>query len=202
MMAYPASANQRYFCRVERFVLDGGERFATVVDSDGAPAYYPTCLALSSRARSVSVETLAAQAADLVHLGQWAMREGIDLNARLEAGLYLDPAEIETLAEACSLKTSALRRLNAKKVSEIRRGVSLSRADLVTNSLKARRLTTAVRYFELVGRIAEARLPKRSVELSRRVRVSVMGRQSSRPWVCACPTAHRSSSTPTSPGTT
>ncbi|MER2510409.1 MAG: tyrosine-type recombinase/integrase [Amaricoccus sp.] len=166
-MAYPESANQRYFCRVERFVLDGGERFATVVDSDGAPAYYPTGLALSGRARSVSVETLAAQAADLVHLGQWAMREGIDLNARLEAGLYLDPAEIETLAEACSLKTSALRRLNA--VSEIRRGASLSRADLVTNSLKARRLTTAIRYFELVGRMAEARLPKRGAERSRRI---------------------------------
>ena len=169
MMAYLTSANQRYFCRVERFVLGDGERLATVVDEDGAPAYYPTCLALSSRARSVSVETLAAQATDLVHIGQWAMREGLDLNARLEAGLYLDAAEIETLAEASSLKTSALRRLNAKTVSEIRRGASLSRADLVTNSLKARRLTTAMRYFELVGRIAEAHLSKRSAELSRRI---------------------------------
>ena len=169
MMAYPASANQRYFCRVERFILDDGERFATVVDADGAPAYYPTCLALSSRARSVSVETLAAQAADLVLFGQWAMREGVDINGRLEVGAYFGPAEIENLAEACSLRTSALRRLNSKTVSEVRRGVSISRADLVINSLKARRLTTAMRYFDLVGRIAEARLPKRGTELSRRI---------------------------------
>lgn len=168
-MSYPTSTNQRYFCRVERFILDDGERFATVVDADGAPAYYPTCLALSSRARSVSVETLAAEAADLVLIGQWAMREGIDVNARLEAGAYFDTAEIETLAEACSLKTVALRRLNSRTISEIRRGISVSRADLVINSLKARRLTTAIRYFELVGRIAEARLPKRGPELSQRI---------------------------------
>lgn len=63
MMPYPALANHRYFCRVERLLLDGGERFATVVDADGAPAYYPTCLALARRSRSVSVETLAAEAA-------------------------------------------------------------------------------------------------------------------------------------------
>jgi hypothetical protein len=103
--------------RVGRLLLDEGERFATVVDKNGAPAYYPTCLALARRSRSVSVETLAAEAADLVHLGQWAIREGIDINARLEAGVYLDTAEIETLAEARGLKTSALRRMNARKVS-------------------------------------------------------------------------------------
>jgi hypothetical protein len=169
MMPYPALANHRYFCRVERLLLDGGERFATVVDADGAPAYYPTCLALAQRSRSVSVETLAAEAADLVHLGQWAMREGIEINTRLEAGAYLDTAEIETLAEACGLKTSALRRMNARKVSEIRRGASVTRGDLVTNTLKTRRLTSAMRYFDLVGRMAEARLPKKSEELSRRI---------------------------------
>ena len=168
-MPYPALANHRYFCRVERLLLDGGERFATVVDADGAPAYYPTCLALARRSRSLSVETLAAEAADLVHLGQWAMREGIDINARLEAGAYLDTAEIETLAEACGLTTRALRRMNARKISEIRRGASVTRADLVTNNLKGRRLTIAMQYFDLVGRMAEARLPKRSKELSRRI---------------------------------
>jgi hypothetical protein len=55
-----------------------------------------------------------------LHLGQWAILEGIDINAQLETGAYLNAAEIETLAEACGLKTSAFRRMNARKVSEIR----------------------------------------------------------------------------------
>lgn len=40
---------------------------------------------------------MAAQAADLVHIGLWARRENIDVNARLEAGDYFGPVEIDTL---------------------------------------------------------------------------------------------------------
>lgn len=82
-MPYVPVATERYFHRVQRFVLGGGERFATVVDEAGAPAYYPTALALSRRSRSISADTMAAEAADLVHLGLWAHRERIDLNARI-----------------------------------------------------------------------------------------------------------------------
>jgi len=168
-LSYLLVAAQRYFHRVQRFVLGDGERFATVVDETGAPAYYPTALALSRRSRAVSADTMAAEAADLVHLGLWAERERISLNARLEAGAYLNSAEVETLAEACGLKTPALRRLIALSVTEIRRGASFSKADVISNALKHRRLTTARRYFEFVGRMSEAHLPKRSLELAERI---------------------------------
>lgn len=134
-LSYLLVAAQRYFHRVQRFVLGDGERFATVVDETGAPAYYPTALALSRRSRAVSADTMAAEAADLVHLGLWAERERISLNARLEAGAYLNSAEVETLAEACGLKTPALRRLIALSVTEIRRGASFSKADVISNAL-------------------------------------------------------------------
>lgn len=168
-LSYLSVAAQRYFHRVQRFVLGDGERFATVVDETGAPAYYPTALALSRRSRSISADTMAAEAADLVHLGLWARRERIDLNARMEAGAYLNVIEVETLAEACGLKTPALRRIVARSVAEIRRGAAFSRADVVSNALKSRRLTTARRYFDFVGRMSEAHLPKRSPELAERI---------------------------------
>lgn len=77
-----------------------------------------------------------------------------------EAGAPFDAAGIETLSEAAGLTTSALRRMNAKKVPDIRRGASVTRADAVTDTLKARRLTSAIRCFDFVGRVAEAWLPK------------------------------------------
>lgn len=168
-LPYVPVATERYFHRVQRFILGDGERFATVVDEAGAPAYYPTALALSRRSRSISADTMAAEAADLVHLGLWAHREYIDLNARMEAGAYLNIVEVEALAEACGLKTPALRRIVARSVAEIRRGAAFSRADVVSNALKSRRLTTARRYFEFVGRMSEAHLSKRSSELAERI---------------------------------
>lgn len=154
---------------MRRTILRGGKRFVTVADDLGAPAYYPTALALSRRSREASAETMAAEATDLIHIGLWAEREQIDLNKRLETGAYLDPVEVETLAEACGLKSEALRRITSQRVSEIRRGASLTKADLVTNQQKARRLTNALRYFEFVGRMSEAWLPKRSEELADRI---------------------------------
>lgn len=112
---------------------------------------------------------MAAQAADLIHVGLWALRENIDINARLEAGDYFGPVEIDTLAEACGVTTTALRRVTSQSVSEIRRGIAFTSADLVTNQQKSRRLTTALRYFEFVGQMSEAGLRKRSRELSERV---------------------------------
>lgn len=158
-----------YFSRVKRYILRDGERFATVVDEAGVPAYYPTAFILSRRTLGLSAETLKAIASDLVHIGLWAQREQIDLNARLEAGAYLDPVEVETLAEACGLKTASLRRVTSQTVKEIRRGITIKKADLVMNQHKGQRLSTAKRYFEFVGRMSEAWLPKRSLELSDRI---------------------------------
>ncbi|PTR19161.1 tyrosine-type recombinase/integrase [Cereibacter azotoformans] len=168
-MAYVPFATDRYFLRVRRFILADGERFVTVVDEAGAPAYYPTALALTRRSHGHSSETMGAEATDLVHLGLWAVRERIDLNARLEGGAYFDLVEIETLAEACGLKTASLRRIALPSVTEMRRGVAMSKTDIVSNALKCRRLSTAARYFDFVGRMSEAHLRKRSLELAERI---------------------------------
>ncbi|WP_175545227.1 hypothetical protein [Thalassovita taeanensis] len=74
-----------YLFKVKRYVRPDGERFATVVDRFGVPSYYPTALMLSRRPKGISVKTMEATAADLVHVGLWTQRERIDLNARLEA---------------------------------------------------------------------------------------------------------------------
>jgi len=162
-------APSKYFSRVKRYILSDGERFATVVDDAGVPAYYPTALALSRRSRGVSADTLAAIAGDLVQIGLWAEREGIDLNGRLENGAYFGSVEVETLASACGITTAALRRLASRQVSEIRHGASVTKANLVINSLKRRRLETAAAYFNLVGLTSEAKLPKRSQDRDDRI---------------------------------
>ena len=87
----------RYFSRVKRYVRRNGERFATVLEETGIPAYYPTSLALSRRPRGVSAETLAAEAADLAHIGLWAAREQIEL---LIAGLMSDKPAAEVAGHA------------------------------------------------------------------------------------------------------
>lgn len=163
------SASHRYFHKTRRYILNGGERFATVVDDRGLPAYYPTALLLSRRHRGISANTLSATASDLVHLGLWDLRERIDLNRRLETGSYLDPVEIETLAEACSLKTDAMRQLISGRISKFLQGGTLHKELLVTNQQKSRRLTAAMDYFDFVGRMAEARVSKRSSEFEDRI---------------------------------
>lgn len=154
-----------YFCSTRPLVLTGGERFSCVFRSDGVPAYYPTALALKKRAKAVSSNTLRALALDLIHIGLWGDREGIDINSRLENGRYFEPHEIETLAEACSYSTSSMRRIVKSKIKEIKRGISFTKRDLVGNSLKSRRLATAVEYFNFVGTLNESDLPRRSHEL-------------------------------------
>ncbi|WP_330647111.1 hypothetical protein RPE78_13860 (plasmid) [Thioclava litoralis] len=190
-MSYVHPATNRYFGRVQRYILADGERFATVIDDVGAPAYYPTALALSRRSHGHSSETMGAEAADLVHLGLWALRERIDLNARLEAGAYFDLVEIETLAEACGLKTEALRRITSPAVTEMRSGLTMTKADIVSNALKSRRLSTAARYFDFVGRMSKAHLPKRSLELAEHISARKDRRWSSAIRSCSDGGVHR-----------
>ncbi|AEV39679.1 hypothetical protein PSE_p0097 (plasmid) [Pseudovibrio sp. FO-BEG1] len=59
-----------------------------VVNGNGVPVHYPTCLILSKRSRSLASASLRAVATDLVHLGQCTIRMGIDLNERLENVMF------------------------------------------------------------------------------------------------------------------
>ena len=97
--------------------------------------------------------TLLALANDLVHIGQWALRDDVDFLARLEGAEVLTPAEVSMLAGSCGVTTAALRRLNNKSISELRRGSTLTRADVVSNATKNRRLAAACRLIEYVARV-------------------------------------------------
>lgn len=169
MPTRPSQDGHPYFHGVRRIVLEGGERFATVVDHENAPAYYPTCYAFMRRETAQSVETIVADARDLVHLGLWAKRERIDIVARMDAGRHLDTAEIATLVEACAIKAAPFRRLVSGDVSEIRRGVTFTSRDVVTNAQKARRLATAARFLDYICRFAEHWLPANDPDLARRI---------------------------------
>jgi len=158
-----------YFSIVRTIKLENGERFSTVFRDDGVPAYYPACLALAKRNRGLVNNSLLSLGNNLIHLGLWAERENLDINKRLEDGDYFSTSEIETLVEACSYETNALRRLLTAKVSELRKGISFTQADMVGNGTKASRLSTARDYFELVAKMSEAHLPRKSDELAERL---------------------------------
>ncbi len=152
-MTSPGQKTSEYLFRAKEYVRPDGECFATAVDFSGVPSYYPTALMLSRRPRGVSVKTMEATAIDLVHVGLWGLRERINLNARLEAGAYFDPVEVEKLAEACGVTTAAMRRITSGSVSEIRHGEAFTKNDIITNQQKHRRLTSSLMYFEFVGRM-------------------------------------------------
>ncbi len=152
------SASERYSWSVNTHVRPDGERLPMVVNGNGVPVHYPTCLILSKRSRSLASASLRAVAIDLAHLGQCTIRMGIDLNERLEGGELLDLSEVSELAELCGVTTTALRRLNSTTVAEIRRGAGFYRSDVVINATKNRRIATAIGYIDLIARIGEAQV--------------------------------------------
>ena len=142
----------REFCSVDVRTLTGGERFATVVRDDGCPSFLPTAWILS-RWRAVALNTLLSNAQDLIHLGQCAQREGVDVHERLRGGRYLGDFEIDTLMEACGLRIEVLRRLNRPGRSK-RRGERISRlvaSDRVGAATKARRFGLVAEYLAYVS---------------------------------------------------
>jgi len=144
---------------VRSFVRTDGERLPLVVGADGVPAYYPTCYLLSQRSKSLASQTLLANARDIVHIGQWAILEGVDLASRFGSGNYLDHAEVAALAEAAGSQTKWLRQLGSSKITPFQHCAGSFHGRSVSNGTKARRLTTAKRFFELIGRFSEAHVP-------------------------------------------
>ncbi|KZL13478.1 hypothetical protein [Pseudovibrio sp. Ad26] len=168
---------ERYLWTVQILVRSDGERLPLVLDANGVPAHYPTCLILSKRSRSLASASLRAVATDLVHLGQCAIRMGIDQNERLENGELIDLSEVSELAELCGVTTTALRRLNSTTVAEIRRGAGFSRSDGVINATKNRRIATAIEYINLIARIGEAQVPaadRRSLSNARKKMITLL----------------------------
>lgn len=141
-----------YCWTVHIFVRSDGERLPLVQETCLVPAHYATSLILRKRERSVAFETLNALAHDLVHLGQWAILENVDIHERFASGRYLNADETSSLAAALGVTTSALRRNQKLPLGRVK----LSSADTVSNATKRRRLAAASDYLDLVARTHEA----------------------------------------------
>ena len=152
------TAYDRYFHHVRIHVRPNGERFPTIFDITGVPAHYPTCVMLDLRAKNAAALTMESVANDLLHLGQVLIFEDFkNFHQRLEDGDYLDDYEIEIIAERLGLETAMLRKLNDPKVTTADRNRLLEKAPTTVNQTKARRITSAARYIDLVARIGEAK---------------------------------------------
>jgi len=157
--------------KLKTFVLSGGERFSTLIETNGVPAYYPTCFALNLRQRNLSHNSLVAYLNALAHILVFAACERIPLAARMETGEFLDGHEVSLLAEACSVTTASLRRLSEKNASQVKRYRQFRKEDLVTPNQKRIRLTVAADFLEMISRMSEANLlPSDPVKGERAVR--------------------------------
>jgi len=125
------------------------------------------------RSKAVSSQTLLSNARDIVHIGQWAIFEGIDLAERFISGKCLDVGEVAGFSEAAGSQTKMLRRLNSSKVTLVQRGAGPPNRCLVSNATKARRLSTAKRFFELIGRFGEAHVPDKEKRRRAELRKSI-----------------------------
>lgn len=162
---------KRYSWTVRVVVRPCGERLPTVLTDLGIPAYYPTFLMLEHRAKHLASATLLTLARDLIHLGQWAIREKIDVHRRLIDGEYLDLAELSTFAEAAGLTTSFLRRYNGEDLGSKVVKHPAARREVVTNMTKSRRITAGLAYFNLIGRIGEAQISGNALRARTRARL-------------------------------
>lgn len=158
-----------YLWKQKTILLTGSERFSTLIKKNGIPDYYPTCFMLDFRMKGVSHNTMISYCQALVHLGIFSKSEHIDIHRRMENGEYLTSAEIEMLVEASSVSTQALRQRLSKNVVSRHKPKTFSRDDLVSNGLKSTRLTIAANYMDMIARMSESHLPKRSDELKDRV---------------------------------
>ena len=90
---------ERY--RVRMIVMEGGERFPLLVADDGVPLFRPTAWMVTvRRPAGLAANTLQANCYALKFLYFWAEANGVDIEARMLAGDYLRPHEINSLAAA------------------------------------------------------------------------------------------------------
>lgn len=139
-------------------VLVDGERFATLFEKAGVPAYYPTCYALNLRQRNLSHNTILSYMKALAHILVFADDERINLNSRIENGEFLSSHEIGLLAEACGVTSASLKRVSKKGVLSHTHKIRFRKNDLVTANQKSVRLTVAAEYLEMISRMSEAGL--------------------------------------------
>lgn len=130
--------------KVTTVLWASGERMPTLLDcSTGVPLHSPMLYALMELRSKGRASATIDQALRSVMVMLLSFRQqGVDLNARVEAGELLDLVEVETLSRHCRLELDALLKLS--QVNESSKVVSL----------KAKRSKTQVQPEVSVGTVA------------------------------------------------
>jgi len=101
-----------------------------------------------------------------MHLYAWACSECVDIEARFEAGKFLSPTEVESLARACYLEYGCLTNaLNAGKGKNPL--LPMPGTSQVASETAAVRIDSIVGYLDWVATLTIHRLPDSSVEKRR-----------------------------------
>ncbi len=172
---------------IKRFVMNSGERFAVLLNSDGVPMTYPNLYTIiHSRNRGQSINTVSALLEDIKLLLQLLDKLEIDLEQRIKSKDFLKLDEIEALANLANFSRSRLDGIasNKKIISFPKiRNKELSRAklvvtqDYVSKDLIYRRLTNFAEYIAWLEayldssavtgtkRLLKSRRPQKSMDI-------------------------------------
>ncbi|PXV59867.1 hypothetical protein SAMN04487785_101161 [Dyella jiangningensis] len=94
--------------RTQGFVLGSGERYCLLVDPDsGMPLFYPNLFVTTQvRNRSLSVASMDAASAAINVLLTYCTERGIDLESRIRARRFFNPAELDAIRDECQRRWS------------------------------------------------------------------------------------------------
>jgi integrase len=92
-------------CSVRLAVLQGGERYPLLIDTQGLPLWYPTLFTTTQvRNASKAPNTMVAVLSAIRILIAWAQTQRVDLESRFANRLFLNEQELESLCRYAQIK--------------------------------------------------------------------------------------------------
>ncbi|MEL4889433.1 site-specific integrase, partial [Pectobacterium betavasculorum] len=121
--------------RVDKFILDSGERYCIVINKEsGIPLYYPN-LYLTTRFRNTghAVSTIESKAVNLSLFYRFLENNNINIESNISSGLYLSGGDIDHLITYLS------------RVSDLRKSMNL-KSNYVSKRTLSHRLDSIIDY--------------------------------------------------------
>lgn len=132
---------------IQSFVMESGERYCLLVESDlGVPLFYPN-LFITTQVRNASLSFASMESAlsSISVLLKYCDGRQIDLVERLRSGVFLKLNEVDALADYCQFNLSS--KVAANKVTNLAK----ARKPRVANETVYRRLSVIAKYLEWLG---------------------------------------------------
>lgn len=132
---------------IQSFVMESGERYCLLVDSDtGVPLFYPN-LFITTQVRNASLSFASMESAlsSISVLLKFSDEHEIDLVERFRSGAFLKLNEVDALADYCQFNLSS--KVAANKVTNLAK----VRKPKVANETVYRRLSVIAKYLEWLG---------------------------------------------------